>query len=180
MDTSSLNYQRAFDAYLRKGIPIDLSIKEQPTTTHYIWRTRGDGQVRPSHAANDGRIFAWDNPPPTGHPGEDYGCRCIAEPYYPEVDEYMKMVMTGISDASPAWRDNIGGDFQDHYRNGDGSPVRLRDTGHLRRVVDEYWRQVEERLLGQIADARVKKRENPLLTILSGFMKCVRLYLILV
>lgn len=49
--------------------------------THYIWRTSGDGRVRSSHAANEGRIFAWGNPPSTGHPGEDYGCRCRAEPY---------------------------------------------------------------------------------------------------
>lgn len=38
--------------------------------------------MRPSHAANEGRIFSWDNPPPTGHPGEGHGCRCWAEPYY--------------------------------------------------------------------------------------------------
>ena len=47
-----------------------------------VCRTREDEKVRPSHAANDGVIFAWDAPPPTGHPGEDFGCRCIAEPYY--------------------------------------------------------------------------------------------------
>lgn len=50
------------------------------TTQYYIWRTQRDGDVRPSHAANEGRIFSWNNPPPTGHPGEDYGCRCYAEP----------------------------------------------------------------------------------------------------
>lgn len=25
-------------------------------------------------------MFAWDNPPETGHPGEAYNCRCWAEP----------------------------------------------------------------------------------------------------
>ena len=39
--------------------------------THYIWRTQGDEKVRPEHAANDGQVFAWDAPPPTGHPGAD-------------------------------------------------------------------------------------------------------------
>ncbi len=48
--------------------------------THYIWRTQGDEKVRPEHAANDGQVFAWDDPPPTGHPGADYGCRCWAQP----------------------------------------------------------------------------------------------------
>ena len=33
-----------------------------------------------SHAANDDRIFSWDETLPTGHPGDDYGCRCSAEP----------------------------------------------------------------------------------------------------
>jgi len=47
------------------------SKKEERTPTHYIWSTAGDGKVRPSHAANDGKTFAWDNPPSTGHPGED-------------------------------------------------------------------------------------------------------------
>ena len=29
----------------------------------------------------DGKTFRWDTPPDdTGHPGEDYGCRCTAEP----------------------------------------------------------------------------------------------------
>ncbi len=91
MDTSSLAYKKAFEAYIRRGTPFketlnqhNLTTKQQRTTTHYIWRTRRDGKVRASHAANDGKIFAWNNPPKTGHPGEDYGCRCIAEPYKPE------------------------------------------------------------------------------------------------
>lgn len=40
--------------------------------------------MRASHVANNGKIFSWDNPPKTGHPGEDFGCRCIAESYTPE------------------------------------------------------------------------------------------------
>jgi len=91
MDTSSFEYKKAFESYIRNGIPIEetlkqqhLSTKQQRTTTHYIWRTSGDGKVRDSHAANNGKIFAWDDPPPTGHPGEDFGCRCTAEPYTPE------------------------------------------------------------------------------------------------
>ena len=47
----------------------------------YIWRTCQDDRVREEHAANDGKTFAWDSPPPlTGHPGEDIRCRCWAEP----------------------------------------------------------------------------------------------------
>jgi hypothetical protein len=89
--TDSSVYQKAFEQYLRRGTPIERSLKrmmkaaetsESHTTTHYIWRTAGDDKVRPSHAANEGERFAWDNPPDTGHPGEDINCRCVAEPYY--------------------------------------------------------------------------------------------------
>ena len=46
----------------------------------YVWRTRGDNKVRAGHAANDGKIFEWRNAPASGHPGDDFGCRCRAEP----------------------------------------------------------------------------------------------------
>lgn len=48
----------------------------------YIWQTSGDERVREEHAANDGQIFDWSNPPATGHPGEDIQCRCVAIPYF--------------------------------------------------------------------------------------------------
>ena len=51
----------------------------------YIWNTVGDERVRETHADNEGQTFTWDNPPvETGHPGEDYQCRCWAEPILPE------------------------------------------------------------------------------------------------
>lgn len=46
----------------------------------YIWRSMDDDEVRDSHAVNDDSVFSWDDPPETGHPGQDYGCRCWAEP----------------------------------------------------------------------------------------------------
>jgi SPP1 gp7 family putative phage head morphogenesis protein len=67
-------YARVFEK--RRG-----ETAENHTTPQYIWRTAGDGKVRREHAVNDGKIFSWDNPPPTGHPGEDFGCRCWAEAY---------------------------------------------------------------------------------------------------
>ena len=76
-------YRQAFENYIRHGEPIRLfeakAAGEDRPTTHYIWRTQGDNKVRPSHRANDGKIFSWDDPPPTGHPGEDFGCRCFAQ-----------------------------------------------------------------------------------------------------
>lgn len=41
----------------------------------YIWSTSLDERVRDSHAAKEGEIFSWDDPPAdTGHPGEDINC----------------------------------------------------------------------------------------------------------
>mgnify|MGYP000572021665 CR=1 FL=1 len=61
--TQTPAYRKAFDQYIRHGTPIGLSLKadggssDARPTTHYIWRTQGDGRVRPSHRANDGKIF---------------------------------------------------------------------------------------------------------------------------
>lgn len=94
-------------------------------------------------------MFAWDEPPPTGHPGVDYGCRCRAEPYEPEVAEYMRISLSNVSDRGTPWTSR---DFVYHYFTGDGRRVLVRDTGHLRAVVAEYMRDVEHDLKGQIAD----------------------------
>ncbi len=40
----------------------------------------GDAKVRAGHAANDGKTFEWRKAPASGHPGDDFGCRCRAEP----------------------------------------------------------------------------------------------------
>lgn len=54
--------------------------QEDVGITEYIWRTVGDGAVRPEHEALDGTTQRWDAPPSVGHPGEDIQCRCIADP----------------------------------------------------------------------------------------------------
>lgn len=54
----------------------------------YTWRTVGDERVRESHREKDGQIFRWDDPPAdTGHPGDDFQCRCYAEPVFPTGEE---------------------------------------------------------------------------------------------
>jgi SPP1 gp7 family putative phage head morphogenesis protein len=61
----------------------------QAGITEYEWWTREDERVRgnpgglypkarPSHYARHGQVFAWARPPERGHPGQDYGCRCVA------------------------------------------------------------------------------------------------------
>lgn len=53
----------------------------------YQWSSSHDGRVRDSHKDLNGRIFSWNDPPIVdpvtgrrGHPGEDFGCRCVAVP----------------------------------------------------------------------------------------------------
>ena len=60
---------------------------------YYIWRTKGDDKVRSKHAEREGKIFNKHIPPEGGNPGEDYNCRCWAEPYKPEkVTEMVQIV----------------------------------------------------------------------------------------
>lgn len=52
--------------------------------THYVWVTGDDAEVCPACAVNNGRVFAWDEPPPGGHPGMrsccgEAHCRCVAQ-----------------------------------------------------------------------------------------------------
>lgn len=110
-------YRDAFTRYLRKGIPIELSLKaNERISTHYIWRTEGDDKVRSEHAANEGRIFAWDNPPATGHPGTAENCRCVAVPYYglvrpndpplePVYPELLMLPLLRVGRLFAAWRE---------------------------------------------------------------------------
>jgi SPP1 gp7 family putative phage head morphogenesis protein len=54
--------------------------------TKYTWRTSGDRDVRPTHRALDGKVFAYDEPPvqnkkgERANPGQFFQCRCTAEP----------------------------------------------------------------------------------------------------
>jgi putative chitinase len=46
----------------------------------YIWRSQGDSRVRAAHAGYDDQVFSWSALPEGGHPGQDWNCRCTAEP----------------------------------------------------------------------------------------------------
>ncbi len=168
-------YKKAFNDYLRRGVPIEWSLKamaaargelslkaaQEHPTTHYVWRTRGDGKVRATHAANNGRIFSWDNPPPTGHPGEDYNCRCTAEPYVRGESEFAYQALTSpVNDSSPKWKIF---DFVWHaVKHGDA--VTLSEIGHLQDVIDHYAYVVNggvfERINRQVIDAARKTRKG--------------------
>ncbi|MEM1151617.1 MAG: phage minor head protein [Pseudomonadota bacterium] len=152
-------YRKAFLEYLRKGTPIHLSIKQEPSTSHYIWRTQRDGKVRPRHAQNEGRVFAWDNPPDTGHPGEAPGCRCTAEPYLPNTSEFMTISIANVSGGGSKWTSE---DFVRHYFRGNGRGVSVRETGHLAEIVGRYIAERGEALKGQLANEGRNVREGSL------------------
>lgn len=66
----------------------------QAGVDEYIWRTSRDARVRHDHAELDGTTQSWDSPPVVdkasgrhGHPGDDYQCRCYAEPVLDEFTE---------------------------------------------------------------------------------------------
>ena len=71
---------------------------ESMGVSRYRWVTKHDSRVRECHRLLDGHIFDWNNPPAQwystmsrgivytgyGHPGEAYGCRCVAAPVFDE------------------------------------------------------------------------------------------------
>ena len=46
----------------------------------YFWRGMLDSRERDEHVEREGERFAWADPPDGGHPGDDFQCRCTAEP----------------------------------------------------------------------------------------------------
>jgi Phage Mu protein F like protein len=154
---STPSYRKAFAEYMRRGTPIEYSLQaaaqerkastQEHPATHYFWRTRGDNKVRAAHAANNGRIFSWDNPPVTGHPGEDFGCRCWAEPYGPRLIEADFQTLISPVNDNPRW----GWDeFFNHYFNENGDPVTLPQIGHLQAIIDHVARTIYNRVRAQI------------------------------
>lgn len=76
--------------------------QQQAGITMYVWRTSEDERVRESHALMSGKLCRWDNPdvystdggktwiprPASAvhlPPGQDYQCRCYAEPFFGDI-----------------------------------------------------------------------------------------------
>ncbi len=100
--------------------------------------------------------FFWSDPPPSGHPGEDYNCCCEAVPYIPgETELAFHEFSTGLASSVDRWTDT---DFVNHYYFGGGRSVDLLEIGHLREIAEQYaWNDGVQgafrRLADQIADA---------------------------
>ena len=78
---------RAFAALINELRQRALGIRQ------YVWRTRDDDKVRSSHADHDDQVFSWDDPPEGGHPGQAWGCRCHAEPWFGQDVDQTEAVM---------------------------------------------------------------------------------------
>lgn len=59
------------------------AVAQTPEGT-YIWRTVGDDKVRSTHAELNGTVRKWADSP---DPGEDYNCRCWAEPISNSIEK---------------------------------------------------------------------------------------------
>lgn len=64
---------------------------------YYIWCTKGDDKVRGAHAEREGKIYNKYIPPEGGNPGEDYNCRCWAEPYQSDRVKQYDVAQVDIS-----------------------------------------------------------------------------------
>lgn len=151
MNIHSPAYRKAFIRYLRRGDMSFLSLKEEHPTSHYIWRTQGDGNTRPSHAANDGQIFSWNSPPPTGHPGEEPGCRCYAEPFYNTVatKELLLKILNELVATGKKW-ENL--EMSAYFYVGGGVPRTLESIGHFELIRDYYTENYLQRFIDQIRE----------------------------
>ncbi len=149
--TQSPAYQKAFVQYLRRGTSVEatlkqiaknkLSFKKLGNSSHYIWYSQEDGKVRPAHAANHGKMFGWNSPPPTSHPGEDFNCRCWAMPIGDNQYAH-QLLITSINDNSDRWNTS---DFVRHYLGRSGRDVSLSEVGALGAVIEHYATQATAR-----------------------------------
>lgn len=170
--------RKAFESYIRYGhmpdalLGVKAACAHEPTlsgtcanlsvkalgdlrpTTHYTWRTVGDGKVRHSHAGRDGRIFAWTEPPEGGHPGAAPNCRCQAEPYYgnPAIrDSALTLVphRDVSNDSSEVWSE------VEAWTRPDGSVIAsrlvMRDGTQIRST---FAGQAEQHIVGLPGDAQ--------------------------
>ena len=99
--------------------------------THYVWRTSQDERVRATHAAHEGKRFAWDDAPAdTGPPGADFNCRCTAEPDLSGVLEEIGGDEPEPADLPPearlkGWRKEMG------WKQGDLATKLGRSTSYV-------------------------------------------------
>lgn len=135
MIVDQTSHRRALADYLRTGASIKRSLKQADGDGYYVWRTQRDRRVRQAHRDRDGQVFAWSEAPRGGHPGGPHGCRCIAEPYRPDPNDFRRHVLTGLGGDAERWNTT---DMTTHFYTGNGEGVTLAQMGHLAEIA-EHW-----------------------------------------
>lgn len=84
------------------------ALEDVGASERYIWRTAGDDKVRHDHALRDGRVYSWNDPPEgDDHPGDDYNCRCWAEPLNPARHPWAAWARTQQAEREAARADTL-------------------------------------------------------------------------
>lgn len=122
-------------------------MEQNRDSEHYIWRTVQDDKVRAEHAARAGEIFLWRSPPEGGHPGQDYNCRCWAEPAVQTATGLKQEIISPINEADYKW---TWVDFVQHFYKGRGKAVNLSQIGLLPDVVERAESIIFKRVESQI------------------------------
>lgn len=73
------------DQTLKLNGQVNMARQTRAGITQYVWSTSQDERVRDTHESKEGETFDWSSPPAdTGHPGQDYQCRCVPLPVIPD------------------------------------------------------------------------------------------------
>ena len=120
----------------------------------YIWRCFKDNVTRDSHMSLDGTYQDWNNPPTIRrgkgtaqvHPGEDYNCRCWAEPASDESAaenrpiEHKQPVQTAVN---PKFQGLASSSFEGNETDGVSTiinvePINIKDKKLIREKFDNF------------------------------------------
>lgn len=102
----------------------------------YIWRTVGDNKVRDSHAELNGTIRDLADSP---DPGEEFNCRCWADPVNCDKEFITQNVTSEINDDKDQW---TWADYLAYFYVGGGQSITLPLIGWLGPIIEESKTQV--------------------------------------
>ncbi|WP_226886314.1 phage head morphogenesis protein [Pasteurella multocida] len=127
----------------------------------YRWSTSGDERVRDSHAENDGKVFSYDDPPETGHPGHEINCRCVQIPVLDETIKTSKNQTQSYNLEKVQMRSDWQDDFPDTVidrKLGDATSHPLYQNAKKGNVADAY--QLAKDLVSDEAVEKLRKIIN--------------------
>lgn len=103
----------------------------QKRSGKYIWRTAGDDRVRGSHAVLNGTVRDLSDSP---DPGEEFNCRCWAEPVNCDKEFVTQNVISDINDDEYRW---TWADYLAYFYAGEGESITLPMMGWLGPIIKE-------------------------------------------